>query len=134
RLPILVPVADERQREAATGVVVPPEQPHAEDVAVEVKRAIEVPDPDHRVEDSHGRQHCAAQKRPSAAAASAGSSYGHQCPHPSNSRSSPRTRAASRSANRGATYGSSRDQSTSAGRVTRSTSGCHSAPTWIAER
>src|SRR5947199_111716 len=56
RVVALVAVADEGEREAAARVVRAAEQPHAEHVAVEAERALEVPDPEHGVEHAHGRR------------------------------------------------------------------------------
>ncbi len=50
----LVAVADEGEREAAVRVVLAAQGPHAEHVAVEAERALEVPDPQHGVEHAHG--------------------------------------------------------------------------------
>src|SRR2546428_855443 len=50
----LVAVADEGEREAAVRVVLAAQEPHAEHVAVEAERALEVPDPQHGVEHAHG--------------------------------------------------------------------------------
>src|SRR5262249_43269284 len=49
----LVTVADEGQCESPAGIVVPTEKPHAQHVAVEAERALEVSDPEHRMEHPH---------------------------------------------------------------------------------
>ena len=51
----LVTVADEGQREASRRIVLPPEQSHAERLAVEGERALEVPDAQHGVEHPHAQ-------------------------------------------------------------------------------
>jgi hypothetical protein len=50
-----VAVADEGEREGAARIVLAAQQLHAQLISIEVKRAIEVPHPEHRVEKPHRR-------------------------------------------------------------------------------
>jgi hypothetical protein len=47
-------VADEGQRELAIRIVLAAQQAHAENIGVEIERAVEIADAQHGVEDSHG--------------------------------------------------------------------------------
>lgn len=49
----LIGIANERQRELAIGIVVAAQQFHAEQFGIELDRAVQVADPDHRVQEAH---------------------------------------------------------------------------------
>ncbi len=54
RLLRLRPVTQEGQGEAATGVLLAPQQLHAEHIGVEGNGPVQIPDPEHGVEHPHG--------------------------------------------------------------------------------
>ena len=53
RMGVLVAVTDEGEGEAARGIVLAAQQPHAENVAVKSQRLLQVAHPEHGVEHAH---------------------------------------------------------------------------------